>query len=93
VRGPLGERIVAGTRPYEAYVAAIEAVAPLAHAVQELPFDVDEALEHHRSLTAGDLRGAEPPAHAVRVQTATAPLWLHPDEAAARALGVAAVAV
>jgi predicted DsbA family dithiol-disulfide isomerase len=85
-RGAGRDRVVSGAQPFEAYVEAIEWVAPSARRPRDLAFDADEALEHYRSLAGGDLQGADPPARAVRVETATTPLWLHPDEAAIRRL-------
>jgi predicted DsbA family dithiol-disulfide isomerase len=85
-RGPGRDRVVTGMQPFEAYVEAIEWVAPTLRGLPEPEFDVDQALERYRSLAGGDLRGADPPARAVRVETATTPLWLHPGEAEARRL-------
>jgi hypothetical protein len=85
-RGPGGDRVVTGPQPLEAYVEAVEAVAPSLRGLPEPVLDPDDALERYRSLTAGDLQGADPPARAVRVATATTPVWLHAEEAAARGL-------
>ncbi|MFG2408071.1 DsbA family protein [Streptomyces brevispora] len=76
--------VVPGWRPYEAYAAAVDELCPglLAEAA---PLAPDRALERYRSLTEPErlvlAEGAWPPPHAVRVDTAQGPLWLHPDDA------------
>ncbi len=93
VRGPGGYRVVPGWRPYEAYAAAVREVCPGA-ALRPVRLSAREALSRHRSLTGPELAlltdGAPLPPEAVRVETGNGPLWLHPDEAAARAWGSAA---
>ncbi|MFD5895598.1 DsbA family protein [Streptomyces sp. NPDC060366] len=80
-------RVVPGWRPFEAYVAAVEELRPGLPKPAE-PLSPAGALERHRSLTEPERQvlteGAWPPPHAVRLDTASGPVWLHPDEAAAR---------
>ncbi|MET8831653.1 DsbA family protein [Streptomyces sp. NPDC004610] len=77
-------RVVPGWRPYEEYAAALGALGPPPPPGPQLP--TAQALEHYRSLTDPErrtlTRGAWPPPGAVRIDTANAPLWLHPEEAA-----------
>jgi predicted DsbA family dithiol-disulfide isomerase len=88
VRGPAGERVVPGWRDPAVYVEAVEAVAPALIGLGAPPLSAADALARYRSLDRRDLElltgSAEPPADAIRVDTATEPLWLHPDEIAAR---------
>jgi predicted DsbA family dithiol-disulfide isomerase len=88
VRGPAGERVVPGWRPLAEYEDALRAVDPDFAPTAPEPLDPAAALDHYRSLTAVEfdvLTGdADPPATAVRVETATVPIWLAADEAAAR---------
>ncbi|MEU0760910.1 DsbA family protein [Streptomyces microflavus] len=79
-----GYRVVPGWRPYEAYAAAVEELRP--GLLQEAPpLAPAPALDHYRSLTGPErlvlTEGAWPPPHAVRVDTAQGPVWLHPDDA------------
>jgi hypothetical protein len=91
LRGPDGERVVPGWRTPEAYQEAFEAVD---HRLRELPADqplsASQALDEYRSLTTRDLElltgQSDAPAEAVRLDTATSSLWLHPEEAASRDL-------
>jgi len=84
LRSPAGVRAVPGWRPYEEYAAAFEALAPGLLADPSAPGPA-AALARYRSLTdperAVPTAGPWAPAHAVRVETAGGPLWLHPDEA------------
>lgn len=87
VRSPAGHRAVPGWRPFDAYARAFEALCP--GVLGECPrLPPEEALERCRSLTGPEAEllavGGRPPAHAVRVDTGNGPLWLHPEEAAAR---------
>ncbi|MCW3065524.1 MAG: hypothetical protein JWN32_2696 [Solirubrobacterales bacterium] len=88
LRGPAGDRVVPGWRPPATHRAAIEAVAPDLAFVDERPLDGGVALERYRSLSARDLEllsgSPEAPPRAVRVETATTALWIHPDEASDR---------
>ncbi|MEV7290504.1 DsbA family protein [Streptomyces microflavus] len=79
-----GYRVVPGWRPYEAYAAAVEELRP--GLLQETPpLASAPALDRYRSLTGPErlvlTEGAWPPPHAVRVDTAQGPVWLHPDDA------------
>ncbi|MFD5901058.1 DsbA family protein [Streptomyces microflavus] len=79
-----GYRVVPGWRPYEAYAAAVEELRP--GLLQEgPPLAPAAALDRYRSLTGPErlvlTEGAWPPPHAVRVDTAQGPVWLHPDDA------------
>ncbi|MFJ6984806.1 MULTISPECIES: DsbA family protein [unclassified Streptomyces] len=78
-------RAVPGRRPFDAYAAAVEDLAPGA-VTDPGPLTPAAALERHRSLTGPELAaltdGSGPPPEAVRVDTGNGPLWLHPDEAA-----------
>ncbi|AGK81669.1 hypothetical protein SFUL_6792 [Streptomyces microflavus DSM 40593] len=79
-----GYRVVPGWRPYEAYAAAVEELRP--GLLQEAPpLAPAPALDRYRSLTGPErlvlTEGAWPPPHAVRVDTAQGPVWLHPDDA------------
>jgi len=82
LRGPGGEQVVSGWLSVDELAAAVEAAG--ARPVDlEVPLDPDAALARHRTLTVGDvelLTGGREPAVAVRVPTATTPLWAHPDE-------------
>jgi hypothetical protein len=88
VRGPEGDRVVPGWREPSVYVAAVEAVAPELIGAGTPLLSPSEALARYRSLDERDLAllsiSTAPPLEAVRVETATTPLWLHPDEVAAR---------
>ena len=89
LRGPAGERVVPGWRSLGDYIAAVVAVAPELAGARDPWLDPDEALERYRTLTARELdllTGGEEPRQALRVETATAPLWLHPEEAHRREL-------
>lgn len=80
-------RAVPGWRPFEAYAAAVDELRLGLRKPAE-PLSPARALELHRSLTDPERRvlteGAWPPPHAVRVDTGNGPVWLRPDEAAAR---------
>jgi predicted DsbA family dithiol-disulfide isomerase len=86
VRGPGGELVVPGWRPPGSYRAAIESVAPELTGVRERALNPVEALDRYRSLSPWDLvlltGRRDAPAQAIRLETATAPLWLHHEEAA-----------
>jgi predicted DsbA family dithiol-disulfide isomerase len=87
LRGPAGERVVPGWREPGDYLAAVVAVAPALAGVRRPVLDPDEALERYGTLTARELEllaGGAEPRRAVRAETATTPLWLHPDEARRR---------
>lgn len=83
LHGPEGDAVVAGWSGPDALAAAIEGVgAPPADLTATL--DPDEALARYGTLTREDLRlstGGREPRDAVRIETATTPLWVHPDEA------------
>ncbi|MYR96199.1 hypothetical protein GTW60_21820 [Streptomyces sp. SID4937] len=83
-RTPAAYRVVPGWRPYEAYAAAVDALSP-GLSREAAPLTPAAALERYRSLTGPErlvlTRGAWPPPHAVRVDTAQGPVWLHPDDA------------
>lgn len=83
LRGPAGEQVVSGWNDAATLVRAVEAVGgPSADAPAAL--DPDDALARYRTLTTADLRlttGGREPQDAVRIETATTPLWVHPDEA------------
>lgn len=83
-RTPVGHRAVPGWRPFEAYAAAVGALAP-GLLRKAPPLDAAGALERYRSLTDPErlvlTEGAWPPPGAVRVDTGQGPLWLHPDDA------------
>lgn len=85
VRAGGRHRAVPGLRPFDAYATALEELCPGVADVPG-PLSPTAALERYRSLSATELGlltgGAEPPSHAVRVDTGNGPLWLHPDEAA-----------
>jgi len=90
--GPAGRTVVPGWRPLDEYVRAARLVAPDRGAGAEPPpLDPDDALHRYRSLTGPELRlltgHDRAPDQAVRVDTATGPLWLHPTEAASRGIG------
>jgi hypothetical protein len=78
---------VPGWRPYGEYAEAVEALRPGLTA-GPAPLSAGAALARYRSLTEPERRllthGAWPPPEAVRIDTAGGPLWLHPEEAAAR---------
>ncbi|RAJ58348.1 putative DsbA family dithiol-disulfide isomerase [Streptomyces sp. Amel2xB2] len=82
--GAGGRVCVPGWRSFEEYLDAARtaAAAPLPGPSTA---GADEALGRWRSLTLPEFTAltgrAEPPAGAVRVETAGGPLWLHPDEA------------
>lgn len=81
VSGPGGERIVAGWFGVDELDDAVRAAgAPAADLAATL--DPDDALARYGTLTLGDLRlttGGREPRDAVRVDTATTPLWVHPE--------------
>ncbi|WP_307544188.1 DsbA family protein [Streptomyces sp. V3I8] len=85
VRTPGKYRVVPGWRPFAEYAAAVEALGPGPLPVPA-PLSPADALEHYRSLTDPErrllARGPWPPPCAVRLDTASGPVWLHPDEAA-----------
>ncbi|OIJ68156.1 DsbA family oxidoreductase [Streptomyces mangrovisoli] len=87
LRVPGRRRAVPGWRSYHAYAAALAELCPAALRTPE-PLPAAEALEYHRTLTEPErralTRGTWPPAGAVRLETGNGPLWLHPEEAAAR---------
>jgi predicted DsbA family dithiol-disulfide isomerase len=90
-RGPRGDIAVRGVQSFESYVTAAETVAPgITGLLWAPPLSPDALLERYRSLTLADLGNAAPPTYAVRLQTATTPLWLHPAEPAAGRLAEAA---
>ncbi|MEU7488830.1 DsbA family protein [Streptomyces sp. NPDC042319] len=82
--GPGGRVVAPGRRPFAAYLDAARTAAGTA-----LPDPVlvspDAALARWRSLTGPELEAltgtSEPPAGAVRIDTANGPVRLHPDEA------------
>lgn len=83
LRGPAGEEVVSGWNGADALGRAAEAVGA-ERSEAPTPLDPDEALERYRTLTVADLRlttSGREPQHAVVVETATTPLWVHPDEA------------
>ncbi len=86
VRGPDGELVVPGWRPPGSYRAAIESVARELTGVRSRTLDPVEALDRYRSLSPPDLvlltGRRDAPAQAIRIDTATAPLWMHHEEAA-----------
>ncbi len=91
VHGPVGVRVVPGWKPLEAYVAAIEAVAPGATAQPRPLPDPATALTHWRTLTAPELDvlcdGSAPlPPGTVRIDLGGGPLWCTPAEAEVRGL-------
>ncbi|WP_051472204.1 DsbA family oxidoreductase [Patulibacter minatonensis] len=83
LRGPAGEEVVSGWNDVAALARAVESVG--ARPVDTArTLDPDEALARYRTLTAADLRittGGREPLGAVRIDTATTPIWVHPDEA------------
>ncbi|MET7981950.1 DsbA family protein [Streptomyces sp. NPDC005281] len=87
VRTHAGRRVVPGWRPYEEYASAFDELSPglLKEPVSQGPSD---ALARYRSLTGPEhvalTHGPWPSDDAVRVETGNGPLWLHPEEAAAR---------
>ncbi|WP_037915297.1 DsbA family oxidoreductase [Actinacidiphila yeochonensis] len=87
LRTPAGRAVVPGWRPFAAYAEAVDRLCPGALR-PPAPRPAAEALEVHRSLTEPERRvlatGAWPPPGAVEVATGNGPLWLHPQEAAAR---------
>ncbi|MGD9696234.1 MAG: DsbA family protein [Thermoleophilia bacterium] len=87
-RGPGGERVLSGWRSPEAHARDLEAVAAGTLVADTSLLDAAEALRRYRSLTAVELDlltgGGQPPEGAVRVETATTAVWLHPAEADAR---------
>ncbi|MDO8186525.1 DsbA family protein [Conexibacter sp. JD483] len=94
VRGSGGERVLAGWQAPLAHAALLEEAAPeLVARAQPEPAAV--LLERHGSLTEPELElltsdgAAGLPADAVRVETATTPLWRSAAEAAAIAAGAA----
>jgi hypothetical protein len=98
LRGPAGQRIVAGWRELSEYQEAFEAADPALGRLPDRDLDAVEALALHRSLSVSDLELAagegRAPRGAVWVETATTPLWTTPEEAEhiARARRVAAPA-
>lgn len=90
VDGPGGRRALSGWYPAQQFADEIEAAGNGALVAELRPLDPVDALVRYRSLTEAELRlltgGDAAPAGAVRLDTATAPLWLHPDEARARRL-------
>ncbi|MBK3573487.1 DsbA family protein [Streptomyces sp. MBT65] len=81
-------RVVPGWRPYEEYVRAVTELSPGPLPAHKPPAPA-EALARYRTLTDPERAlltdgGSWPPAGAVRVDTGNGPLWLHPEEAAAR---------
>jgi predicted DsbA family dithiol-disulfide isomerase len=88
VDGPGGHAVLSGWYDPRVFAAQIEEAAAGTLTPDEGPWDADELLEQHRTLTLPELRlltGSEqPPAAAIRVDTATSPLWLHPAEAEVR---------
>jgi predicted DsbA family dithiol-disulfide isomerase len=86
LRSTLGRRIVPGWRELWEYRAAFEALDPALADLPDGDFKVAEALALHRSLSVADLElltgdAAHEPDGAIRVETATTPLWMSPDEA------------
>lgn len=85
LRGPGGCRVAPGRREPQEYADAVRAACPGLLADAFRPLSAAAALERHRSLTAPELTALtgsdEPPAGALRLDTAGGPLWLHPDEA------------
>lgn len=82
IEGPAGQQVVAGWNDRDSITAAF--VAAGARPVDtDVPLDPDDALARYRTLTRPDLQlstdGREP-TRAVRIETATTPLWVHPDE-------------
>lgn len=82
LRGPTGEEVVSGWNDTEALTRAIESVG--ARPVDgTTTLDPDDALARYRTLSTADLRittGGREPQDAVRIGTATTPLWVHPEE-------------
>lgn len=89
VRGSGGVRVLAGWQAPLAHAATLEEAAPELVA-RPLALSAAEALVRYGSLTAAELElltddgAAGLPADAVRVESATRPLWLAAEEAAAR---------
>jgi predicted DsbA family dithiol-disulfide isomerase len=82
LRGPAGEEVLSGWNDTQALSRAVESVGA-APADVTATLDPDEALARYRTLTLPDLRlttGGREPRDAVRIDTATTPLWVHPDE-------------
>jgi predicted DsbA family dithiol-disulfide isomerase len=82
VRGPAGEEVLSGWNDTHALSRAVESVGAAPVDVTAT-LDPDEALARYRTLTLPDLRlstGGREPRDAVRIDTATTPLWVHPDE-------------
>jgi predicted DsbA family dithiol-disulfide isomerase len=82
LHGPAGDAVVAGWNTPGAVNAALEGVGAPAVDVSAT-LDPDEALARYGTLTREDLRlstGGREPRDAVRIDTATSPLWVHPDE-------------
>jgi protein-disulfide isomerase-like protein with CxxC motif len=88
VDGPGARAVLSGWSAPEGFAAEIERVAGGTLVVDSGPWDRDELLEEHGTLTLPELRllaGSEtPPARAIRVDTATTSLWVHPALAEAR---------
>ncbi len=85
LRGPSGHGIVPGWRELSEYRAAFEAADPALADISDDDVDADAALALHRSLSVSDLQltvgDGRAPAGAVRIETATTPLWMTPEEA------------
>lgn len=88
LRGPEGERTVAGWEPYEVYANALEEVAPGLTADPRPDPSPQDALEESGSLTVPELErlcgGAPPPPDAVEFETGGGTVWLLPEIADAR---------
>jgi predicted DsbA family dithiol-disulfide isomerase len=82
LRGPGGEEVLSGWNDTDALRRAVEAVGAAPVDVTAT-LDPDEALARYRTLTTRDLllsTGSLEPRDALRIDTATTPLWVHPDE-------------
>jgi protein-disulfide isomerase-like protein with CxxC motif len=90
VRGPEGERTVAGWKPYETYVDALEAAAPGVTADPRPDPTPEEVLAETGTAAARELEllcgGAGPPAEAVDCNFGGGRFWLTRQMAAARDL-------
>jgi hypothetical protein len=89
VDGPDGRRALAGWHPTVAYDDAVRAAALAIVPDGVLPLTPADALDRFRSLTLAELElltgSLIPPLDSVPVVTATSPLFVHPDDADARA--------